>query len=230
MSIGGPKACALAVSLVLVVSGRIDRAWGNGDDPFANFKVASTETLSEMRGGFVGTVGGRTLDLAFGIEQAVLINDQLVVATRLTVPNINRPAETRLERFVAADVPTVAASTASTVPVQSGAPTTQIVTIQNTGSPIGPVQVTTSVVNQLKVSTIQSQAGQLNLVQVGAGNTLSLNLTELPQGTLNVIQNTLDNQTIRQSTTIQITANTASLVRMMNFGAILQRQIAGSLK
>ena len=213
---------------MLVVSGRIDRAWGNDDDPFAHFKVASTETLSEMRGGFVGTVGGRTLDLAFGIEQAVLINDQLVVATRLTVPNINRPSETRLERFVSAEVPTGVTST--TVPAQSGAPTTQVVTIQNTGSPLGPVQVSTSVVNQLKVSTIQSQAGQLNLVQVGAGNTLSLNLTELPQGTLNVIQNTLDNQTIRQSTTIQITANTASLVRMMNFGAILQRQIAGSLK
>ena len=102
--------------------------------------------------------------------------------------------------------------------------------IQNTGSPIGPVQVTTSIVSQLSVSTIQSQTGQLNLVQVGAGNTFALNMAEFPQGTLNIIQNTLDNQTIRQSTTIQIDANTLSLVHMMNIAALLQRQIAGSLK
>jgi hypothetical protein len=47
---------------------------------------------------------------------------------------------------------------------------------------------------------------------------------------MNVIQNTLDNQTIRQTTAIQVSANSLSLLRASTFAATLQRQLLSSIR
>jgi hypothetical protein len=78
---------------------------------------------------------------------------------------------------------------------------------------------------QVTITTMQTQAGLVNVLQIGAGNTFSLNMAQLPSGVANFIQNTLDHQTIRQVTSIQVSANSLSLLRASTFNAGLQRQL-----
>jgi len=75
-----------------------------------------------------------------------------------------------------------------------------------------------------------SANGMVNLVQIGAGNTFALDPSQLTSGVMNVIQNTLDNQTIRQTTAIQVSANSLSLMRANAFAATLQRQLLGAIR
>jgi hypothetical protein len=51
------------------------------DDALAEFSVVADNVLTELRGGFRGLVGGAPLQLSFGIEQALFINDALLVTT-----------------------------------------------------------------------------------------------------------------------------------------------------
>jgi hypothetical protein len=77
---------------------------------------------------------------------------------------------------------------------------------------------------------MQTSSGVVNLVQIGPGNIVALNMAQLPSGLMNIIQNSLDNQTIRQTTGIQVSANSLSLLRSSTFGAALQRQIFSSVR
>jgi hypothetical protein len=84
--------------------------------------------------------------------------------------------------------------------------------------------------DQVTITTMQSQAGLVNVVQIGPGNTFALNMAQLPAGVANVIQNSLDNQTIRQATSIQVSANSLSLLRASTFSTALQRQLFGAVR
>jgi hypothetical protein len=55
---------------------------------FEGRRVASAEELASMRGGFVGTIGGQKLDLAFGIERVVSIDGEIVGSTRFRIPSL----------------------------------------------------------------------------------------------------------------------------------------------
>jgi hypothetical protein len=77
---------------------------------------------------------------------------------------------------------------------------------------------------------MQTSSGLVNLVQIGPGNSFTLNSAGLPSGVMNVIQNTLDNQAIRQTTGINVNANSLSLLRASTFGAALQRQLHSSVR
>jgi hypothetical protein len=70
----------------------------------------------------------------------------------------------------------------------------------------------------------------MNVVQIGPGNTVALNMGQLPSGVANVIQNTLDNQVIRQVTTLQVSANSLGLLRASTFNAGLQRQLLSGIR
>lgn len=267
--------------------------------------VASPQVLAQMRGGFVGTAGGQTLQLAFGIDQALFVNGQLLVTTRITVPNLSQPAGAQVQNIVAPvppTPPTVVAPTPPTVvaltpptivaptpptpptivaptpptPPTVVTPTLPIVVVASTtptvttvSAPTHGVVVTTvsapattssqasaaqatsiqtapaqsnaaaaatpapAVVASpagMSITTIQTATGVSNVVQIGPGNAFSLNTTQLPSGVLNVIQNSLDNQTIRQTTNIQLSANSLGVMRALNFGSALQRQVLGSIR
>jgi hypothetical protein len=92
------------------------------------------------------------------------------------------------------------------------------------------VQTAMTRLDQVTITTMQTQSGLVNVVQIGPGNTFSLNLAQLPSGVANVIQNSLDNQTIRQATSIQVSANSLSLLRASTFGAALQRQLNSAIR
>jgi hypothetical protein len=77
---------------------------------------------------------------------------------------------------------------------------------------------------------MQGGNGVVNLVQIGPGNTFTLDPSNLASGVMNVIQNTLDNQTIRQTTGIQVSANSLTLMRANTFAAAFQRQLLSSVR
>jgi hypothetical protein len=185
---------APVLALTLALAAQMARADIDGD-LFAGHQVATSETLSELRGAFVGFSGAQRLELSFGLEQAVFINNELVVITRLTMPVVNQFAGARLNTNAALTTPLTATS-----------------------------------VDQVSVSSVQHAGGQISLVQVGPGNGAALINSQLPSGVVNVIQNSLDNQTIRQTTALQMTANSLGLVRMINLHSILQQQIAASVR
>lgn len=85
-------------------------------------------------------------------------------------------------------------------------------------------------VTQTNITTLQTQSGQVNIVQIGPGNTVSLSPTQLPSGVMNIIQNTLHNQTIKQTTGISVNVNSLGLLRAMNFGSAIQRAVLRSIR
>lgn len=219
-----------AMSLLLAVPGMVGTASADADDPFKGHRVVSREVLENLRGGFVGNVGGNNLELSFGIEHAVFVNGQLVVSTRLTIPNVGSP-NAQGERFISNVAPNGAAAPASVAAGQPAATqlgSAQITPTQATAPQLPAVQLTNAPLQQVSIKTVQTPAGQLNLVQIGPGNSFAL--SQLPAGVLNVIQNSLNNQKIGQVTTIQVSANSLGLLRAMNLGAAINQQISRAVR
>jgi hypothetical protein len=123
---------------------------------------------------------------------------------------------------------TIPSSPGSSQPTQPMQVIPQQATV--TRNTAGQAQATSIRLDQLSITTVQTAAGVMNLVQMGPGNTVSLNMAQLPSGVMNVIQNSLDNQSIRHSTAIQVSANSLSLLRASTFGTTLQRQLLGSIR
>ena len=66
--------------------------------------------------------------------------------------------------------------------------------------------------------------GELRLIQNGDVRTMAGNAENLLGGT--IIQNTLNNQEIRNQTSINATVNTAGMLRALNFGASLNNALS----
>ena len=66
--------------------------------------------------------------------------------------------------------------------------------------------------------------GQLRLIQTGDVRTMAGNAANLLGGT--VIQNSLNDQMIRNQTSINATVNTAGMLRALNFGASLNNALS----
>ena len=192
---------------------------------FEGYAAASDEELDKMRGGFEFNVNGMQLMLAFSLERLTYINGELVSSMRLTplqltVPGAPTPATTVAaaqspETTVTAAVPASVVNPDPSTP--DPAQTAQTGTIQTGATP------TTAVTTQL----VNNQ-GIVNLVQYGAGNVFTL-----PQAlsSLNtVIQNTVNDQVIRNLTVLNATLSLRSAAAAMQLGAALNRSIAASLR
>jgi hypothetical protein len=66
--------------------------------------------------------------------------------------------------------------------------------------------------------------GELRLIQNGDVRTMAGNAQNLLGGT--IIQNTLNDQTIRNQTSINATVNTAGMLRALNFGTSLNNALS----
>lgn len=134
---------------------------------FEGHRLVSDERLASMRGGFVGSIGGRPLELSFGIERIVSIEGEIVAATSFRIPSL-----ASLEGLRA-----------------------------------------------LPQSALQS----------GPGNQISADV-RAAGASLALIQNTLDNQVLRQVTTINASVRNLDLFRASQLGAAINRQIIESLR
>src|SRR4051812_37306355 len=109
-------ACCTAVSLA-AASCAIGATTSDDQavDRLGRLPLVGTQVLAQMRGGFTGMSGGLPFELSFGIEQALFVNDALMVSTKLTVPSITQPSQASLTTVVAPTPPSVTAPTAPTI-------------------------------------------------------------------------------------------------------------------
>lgn len=342
----GVAAKALVIEAASPATGAKTEPFDDVAELFGARAIASPQVLAGLRGGFIGAAGGQRLELSFGIDQALFVNGQLLVTTRITVPSITQLSAAQIQSTIvpptpptivqptaptmvvprAPDAPVIVApaapvitppaapsapviaapaapvitpvaapsapvitpvaapsapvitptaastvlgitsgtafgaqsvaagaapSTASTVASTAAAPpavvaapaTAQTAAVQQAAAPVSaaftriqqalqgaPVQVSTGQSGNTTITTIQTSNGVSNVVQIGPGNVFSFTPSQLPSGVMNVIQNSLDNQTIRQTTNVQLSANSLAVMRALNFGSALQRQILSSVR
>lgn len=175
---------------------------------FEGYAVASDADLDAMRGGFEFNINGMQLTLAFSLEQLTYVNGQLVSSMKLTPlqfgPVATTPASAVAPMSTVASVPPPADTSPPPQIVQSSTP---------------PTTVTTQVLNN---------QGVLTLVQNGTGN--SFTLPESLAALNTVIQNTVNNQVIRNLTVMNATLSIQQAAAAMRLGAALHQMSAAGLR
>ncbi|WP_454737074.1 flagellin [Cupriavidus necator] len=202
----------------------------------AGWKPVAQEKLDDMRGGF--EVPG--LQVSFGIERAVYLNGALVVATSINIPDVGRITADQAAQLATALGPAIVANTNAAVnnalagnPVTAG---TQLGAdganaSASAGSAGGSGAATSVAANGgaaganssasgaagLPGTTVTTATGQvltnglLNVIQNGPGNAAAVG--SLAGTPATVIQNTLNNQSIRSLMTIDASVNTLQAFR-----------------
>ncbi|SOZ09325.1 hypothetical protein [Cupriavidus taiwanensis] len=217
----------------------------------AGWKPVAHEKLDDMRGGF--EMPG--LQVSFGIERAVYINGDLVVATSINIPDVSRITADQAARLAATLGPAIVASTNAAVanalagnPVTAdaaaamnangaaaaaaggaqagGAATAAANGGASASASAGAASASASAsagagagaasagLPATAVSTATGQVvtnGLLNVIQNGPGNAASVGA--LAGTPVTVIQNTLNNQSIRSLMTIDASVNTLQAFR-----------------
>ncbi len=192
----------------------------------AGWKPVAHEKLDDMRGGF--EVPG--LQVSFGIERAVYINGALVVATSINIPDVSRITADQAARLASALGPTIVASTNAAAanalagnPVTAGADgasgsatsAANGASASSTGASgassgaSGAAGLPVTVVNTATGQVVSN--GLLNVIQNGPGNAAAVG--SLAGTPTTVIQNTLNNQSIRSLMTIDASVNTLQAFR-----------------
>lgn len=207
-------ACAgalLGLMPMQVVSGA-----GLESGDFDGYPVVSNQELAALRGGFELNIGGQLLSLAFSLEQVSYLNGQLLVSTRIVVPDI----------AAAILSPQTISVTTDVAPAGSPAnPPPQIASVSVPGQDAGSSYVTlvqngagnnvalpTQVSQQLNQQANQQLSQQVNQ-QVDQA--LQAAQTQILQAYnhATVIQNSLDNQIIQNMTTLNVTLSNAALAQ-----------------
>src|SRR5574340_472562 len=169
---------------------------------FENYAAATDAELDAMRGGFEFNINGMQVTPAFSLEQLTYVNGQLVSSMKLTPLQFG-------------PVATTPASTMASVP-----PPTDT-------SP--PAQTAQSGMLAVPVATqVFSNQGIVNLVQVGPGNnyTLPQSLSALTEA----LQNTANDQVIRNLTIMNATLSIQQAAAAMRLGAALNQMSAAGLR
>ena len=204
---------------------------------FEGYPAVSNQELAELRGGFELNIGGHLLSLAFSLERVSYLNGQLQTFTRISVPDIAAailsPQTVSVETYVAP--PTQGSenqSVAQSAPGEAGNPANP--SPQISAAIVPPAGTTTGGGNVAG----QGAGNYVTLIQNGAGNNVAwaTNVGQQVNQALQaaqaqildafnhatVIQNSLDNQVIRNMTTLNITLTNAALARAVELNAALQ--------
>jgi hypothetical protein len=177
---------------------------------FEDCRRVGENELNDMRGGFQINVGGLPGLLSIGVEKMTFVNGELVAKTTFNLlPQLN--ASEMREVIVNQMVLPSAAGIKSTI-TPAAAPTA-------TAAPIAAAPASSTLVAQTQ------NYQPIQVIQIGPGNTFTLpnNMTNLNSGMMAVIQNTLDNQVIRNMTIINATLATQEMIRSMAINSALSR-------
>ncbi len=185
------------------------------------WKPVAQERLEDMRGGF--DAGG--LQVSFGIERAVYINGALVVATSLNIPDVGRITTDQAARLASTLGPSIVSATQTAVSSSvagAGADATANAGAAGASSAsagsAGASSIATGMAGAagMPVTTINTGAGQvvtngaMTVIQNGPGNIANVGALA---GSPAVIQNSLNNQSIRSVMTIDAGVNTLQAFR-----------------
>ena len=205
-----PHPAWLAAFLALIpVQGTSGTVMERGD--FAGYAAVSDQELAALRGGFEIYIGGQALSLAFSLERVSYLNGELLTLTRIDVPDIaaaiESPGTVSVSTYAAPPASGEAAGIAAS-------PSPQIATVSVPG---------------------QDAGSYVTLIQNGAGNIAALpaqvdqQVNEAVQAAqaqilqaynqVQVIQNSLDNQVIQNTTTLNVTLSNEALARAVELNA-----------
>jgi len=196
----------------------------------SGWKPVTAERLDELRGGF--DVGD--LQVSFGIERAVYLNGALVVATSINIPDVARISTDQATKLATTLGPAIVNSTQAGVASAlggnsgnsgstgtsaasgsgagaNGAAGTAAAAAANGGA------ATSAGANGLASTVISTPTGQVitnglsTVIQNGPGNAAAVGT--MAATPMTVIQNTLNNQSIRSLMTIDTSVNTLQAFR-----------------
>ena len=176
---------------------------------FEGYAAASDEELDRMRGGFEFNFNGMQLMLAFSLEQLTYINGELVSSMKLNP----------LELIAANPAPAAAALAVSTQP-----PTRT----ENASLPVSAATPAEAAFAPAVASQVINNQGIITLVQNGTGNVFTL--PESLSSLNTVIQNTVNDQVIRNLTILNATLSIQSAAAAMRLDAALNQAIAAGIR
>ncbi len=163
--------------------------------------MASDTELDGMRGGFEVNVNGMQIMLALSLERVTFINGVLVTSMKISLPDLASLGTNGISPH--------------TISVQTIPPAATPATQGNASASMTPQQI--------------NDLGQtITIIQNGVGNTFVL--PQSLNSLTTVIQNTVDNQIIRNMTTINATVINQALARSMELTASLNQAIARSIR
>ena len=165
--------------------------------------MASNTELDAMRGGFEVNVNGTQIMLALSLEHVSYINGVLVTSMKISLPD--------LASLGTNGIPPNAIS---------------VQTIPPAGVGTGQGNSTSSA--SMTPQQISDFGQTVNVIQNGTGNTFLL--PQSLNSLATVIQNTVDNQIIRNMTTINATVINQALARAMELTTSINQAIANSVR
>ncbi|WP_454732536.1 MULTISPECIES: hypothetical protein [Cupriavidus] len=203
----------------------------------ASWKPVEQDRLDDLRGGFDV---GSNLQVSFGIQRAVYINGDLVVATSLTIPNLSRITADQATRLAAA----LGVATGAGAAAVNNALASHPATAGNggngssnggnggSGSAGGSAGAAGTAMTSLPAAMVSAGAatvttnGVMSLIQNGPGNSAAA--SALAGSPATVIQNTLNNQSIQNLVTINAGVNTLQAFRAQVANQTLTNALLGT--
>ncbi|WP_454724323.1 MULTISPECIES: flagellin [Cupriavidus] len=209
----------------------------------ASWKPVEKDRLDDLRGGFDV---GSDLQVSFGIQRAVYINGDLVVATSLTIPNLSRITTDQATRLAAALGVATGAGAAAAATVGnalashpatagnggSGGSGGNGGSSSGAGSAGSGAGAAGTAMTSLPAAMVSAGAatvttnGVMSLIQNGPGNSAAA--SALAGSPATVIQNTLNNQSIQSLVTINAGVNTLQAFRAQVAGQTLTNALLGT--
>ena len=200
---------------------------------------ASDEELDRMRGGFVVSFNGLDFLMPFsitGIERLTQIGNQTYINGELVSPRVNPQALTSISQTNQISVSMqpiipVAQAPVAQAPVAQ-APVAQAPVAQ---APVAQAPVAQAPVAQAPVTVATGAAanpqvtsnGSLIVIQNGAANTVVLPPNVSLDSLATYIQNSVNNQVIRNLTTLNLTVQSQMLAAQARLNAVLNQTLNG---
>ena len=195
--------------------------------------------LDEVRGGFDL---GDGLQASLGIEQVAYVNGKLVTSTNISIPNIAQITQQQALALAAAlsNLNVVVQNGAGNSVGSSAATQNNVATMPSQGSSGGDITLASTGQAAVAATPTQGASGsattpisatQVSSIPVASmsptnagasSGTATVSLPGLSSGLATVIQNSLNNQSIRTLTTLNISVNTLQALRNMNLQNTLQ--------
>lgn len=187
--------CAIAMAVSLLASAGA----GAQSAPIPGLRVSDAR-LDSLRGG----VSVNQVLMSIGITRSIFVNGEPVVTTILNLPLLTSSGNLR----TAAANQVVTMNAASQTPTDASAPA---------AAPPPPPPAPVASTNGATSPVVITGDGGMHIVQNGAGNSVALQ--NLPSAAGTIIQNTLDNQSIRTVTTIDARVLTQGIMQGLNLSA-----------
>lgn len=228
-------ACALGLQSPYVSATEYTGVFGDCSID-ASCRLLSAAELDRLRGGFSFMSGSSELEVRIGISRAVFINDALVaVSQHLVLPTLEQlrdgtyvPSSAVMGTISAVSQPAAQTSSSSNSATQAAAaatPGTAGAATQAAAAPAGSAGSASAVsadsvrVNGVPVTAsapviVSADEVRALVIQNGAANVAAPSTADIRANTMaTILQNSLDNQSIRTLTTLSASTNALSAFR-----------------